>query len=129
MPRAFTGVLAVTALVSSVALAQQPVPGVGSDGGAVDPGAAPAAAAFQRELAALGSTAAVEGCTTVVDVPPQQAGGPAAHGGICLVRVSGKPVRVMMCDTDGVGGFALSTTFTATEAAVRDFVARVCPHG
>ena len=129
MSRSVVGVVVFIAVAWGGAFAQQAAPGVGSDGGAVDPAAAPAATAFQRELAALGSGAVVEGCTMVVDVGPQQPGGPSSHGGVCLVNASGKPLRVLMCDTDGVGGFALTTTFTATEAAVREFVTRVCPRG
>lgn len=68
----------------------------------------------------------VEGCSTVVTEKSASPGGPWSHGGVCTIRAEGKPVRVIMCDSDGVGGFALATCFTATEEGVRHFVLSVC---
>ncbi len=116
-------------MAAGTAGAQTAAPGIASDGAPVAPEAAGLVKSFQDELRLIGSGATVEGCSTVVTEQSASPGGPWSHGGVCTIRADGKPVRVMMCDSDGVGGFALATSFTATEADVRRFVLTACPRG
>jgi hypothetical protein len=121
--------IAAALLAATAASAQVAAPGIASDGAPVAPEAAGLAKTFQDELRLIGSGATVEGCSTVVTEKAASPGGPWSHGGVCTIRAEGKPVRVMMCDSDGVGGFALATSFTATEDGVRRFVLSACPRG
>jgi hypothetical protein len=115
--------------LAGAAAAQVAGPGIASDGAPVVPEAAGLAKSFQDELRLIGSGATVEGCSTPVTEQSASPGGPWSHGAVCTIRAEGKPVRVMMCDSDGVGGFALATSFTATEEEVRRFVLTACPRG
>ena len=85
---------------------------------------------FNREIKSHGFTGSVPSCNVMMQVAVGVRGGNISYGAICNIVSSGKAQRVMVCDDDLVGHFALkASTFAESEDAVVEFVRNNCYGG
>jgi hypothetical protein len=84
-------------------------------------------ARFDRALQRIGFSARLTGCAGMIDLPAGVAGGDHSYGAICTADVAGKPVKLLLCDDDLIGHFALKASgFSGSRDAIALFVDENC---